>query len=123
MEDSSIMSTYSYRLYIERIDTSEKMARFYTLAIEPSLFGTPSLIRRWGRIGSRGNTMVHHFDGEREALRALLDILRAKRGREYRTKPLEMSNPHWCDCVTDYVCQPGVCPDIPQSVLQICCRP
>ncbi|WP_416385286.1 WGR domain-containing protein [Sinorhizobium meliloti] len=27
------------------------MARFYTLAIEPTLFGTPCLIRRWGASG------------------------------------------------------------------------
>jgi len=50
--DSTAMLFHSYRLYIERIDPEKNMARFYALAIEPSLFGTPLLIRRWGRIGT-----------------------------------------------------------------------
>ena len=87
LEDSSTMTIQSYRLYIERIDISKNMARFYTLAIEPSLFGTPTLIRRWGRVGSHGKIMVHHFDAETDALRAFLRILSAKRARGYQAKP------------------------------------
>ncbi|MGO7014944.1 WGR domain-containing protein, partial [Rhizobium johnstonii] len=45
------MSTQPYHLYIERIDPSKNMARFYALSIEPNLFGGTSLVRSWGRIG------------------------------------------------------------------------
>ncbi|TAX62854.1 WGR domain-containing protein, partial [Rhizobium ruizarguesonis] len=46
------MTVQPYRLYIERIDPSKNMARFYALSIEPNLFGETSLVRSWGRIGS-----------------------------------------------------------------------
>ncbi|MGO6922932.1 WGR domain-containing protein, partial [Rhizobium ruizarguesonis] len=48
------MTVQPYRLYIERIDPSKNMARFYARSIEPNLFGETSLVRSWGRIGSRG---------------------------------------------------------------------
>ena len=41
-------------LVLERRDASCNMARFYVLAIEPTLFGDMALVREWGRIGSSG---------------------------------------------------------------------
>ena len=41
-------------LVLERRDATRNMARFYVLAIEPTLFGDTALIREWGRIGSAG---------------------------------------------------------------------
>ena len=41
-------------LVLERRDPSLNMARFYVLAIEPTLFGDAALVREWGRIGSLG---------------------------------------------------------------------
>jgi predicted DNA-binding WGR domain protein len=73
-----------YQLYIERTDATKNMARFYVLAIEPTLFGTPCLTRRWGRIGTAGQALVHHFDREEDAVRMFLDLLRSKRARGYR---------------------------------------
>ncbi|AFL55129.1 hypothetical protein AU381_11505 [Sinorhizobium glycinis] len=78
------MLTQPYQLYIERTDATKNMARFYALAIEPTLFGTPCLTRRWGRIGTVGQAMVHHFDKEEDAVRLFLDLLRTKRARGYR---------------------------------------
>ena len=43
--------------------------------------GETSLIRRWGRIGSRGQRMVHVFETEPEAVDLFLEILRIKRGK------------------------------------------
>lgn len=85
-DDSSVMLAQPYRLYIERTDAPKNMARFYVLAIEPTLFGTPCLTRRWGRIGTFGQAMVHHFDREEDAVRMFLDLLRTKRARGYRPK-------------------------------------
>lgn len=78
------MLSQPYQLYIERTDATKNMARFYALAIEPTLFGTPCLTRRWGRIGTNGQALVHHFDREEDAVRMFLDLLRTKRARGYR---------------------------------------
>ena len=73
-----------YRLYIERTDKTRKLARFYSMSIEPTLFGETALTRRWGRIGSTGREMVCHFDREKEAVALFLDLLREKRARGYK---------------------------------------
>ncbi|MBY2943026.1 MULTISPECIES: WGR domain-containing protein [Rhizobium] len=78
------MTVQPYRLYIERIDPSKNMARFYALSIEPNLFGGTSLVRSWGRIGSRGQQKIHVFDSEAKAVDLLLTLLRRKRSRGYR---------------------------------------
>lgn len=84
--DSSPMLTQPYHLYVERVDPDRNMARFYTLAIEPTLFGTPRLLRRWGRIGTLGRTMVHHFEREEDAVALFLELLRERQARGYRVK-------------------------------------
>ncbi len=81
--DHTSMITQPYRLYAERTDASKNMARFYSMAIEPNLFGEACLTRCWGRIGTRGQTMCHHFASEREAVVLFLDLLRQKRRRGY----------------------------------------
>ena len=87
--NSSLMLTQPYHLYVERVDPDRNMARFYTLAIEPTLFSTPRLLRRWGRIGTSGRTMVHHFDREEEAVTLFLALLRERRAHGYRLKRIE----------------------------------
>lgn len=77
------MIAQPYRLYVERTDVTKNMARFYAMAIEPNLFGAACLTRRWGRIGTKGQTMSHHFETEREAVVLFLDILRQKKRRGY----------------------------------------
>ncbi|MGO6951816.1 WGR domain-containing protein [Rhizobium johnstonii] len=71
-------------LYIERREPDKNMARFYALSIEPTLFGETSLVRGWGRIGSRGQQKIHVFDSEAKAVDLLLTLLRKKHARGYR---------------------------------------
>jgi predicted DNA-binding WGR domain protein len=78
------MLSQPYQLYIERTDATKNMARFYALSIEPTLFGTPCLTRRWGRIGTTGQALMHHFDREEDAVGMFLELLRSKRARGYR---------------------------------------
>lgn len=78
------MISQRYHLYVERTDATKNMARYYCMSIEPNLFGDICLLRKWGRIGSRGEMMVHYFSGEQEAVRLFLDLLRQKRKRGYR---------------------------------------
>jgi predicted DNA-binding WGR domain protein len=62
--DPAGMSTKPYNLYVERIDLTKSTARYYALSIETTLFGDTSLVRSWGRIGSRGQRVVHVFKTE-----------------------------------------------------------
>lgn len=84
--DCRAMIAQPYQLYIERTDQTKNMARFYAMAIEPCLFGGASLTRRWGRIGTKGQTMILHFEQEREAVSHFLGLLRQKRSRGYATR-------------------------------------
>ncbi|KQT69091.1 polymerase [Aureimonas sp. Leaf460] len=59
------------------------MARFYLLALQPTLFGDVSLVRNWGRIGTKGQAKVETFADGAEAKAALGRIERAKRRRGY----------------------------------------
>jgi len=78
------MTQQPYRLYIQRIDRSRNMARYYSLAISPTLFGEISLVRCWGRIGAAGQEKVHFFERETDAVQSFLQIARQKRARGYR---------------------------------------
>lgn len=79
------MTAQPYQLYVERKDGTKNMFRFYALSIEPNLFGETCLTRRWGRIGANGQTMVHHFEREQDAVVLFLELARKKRNRGYQT--------------------------------------
>ncbi len=80
------MIAQPYQLYIERIDATKNMARFYAMSIEPTLFGEACLTRCWGRIGSGGKKEVNHFPREEEAVRLFLKLLRKRQLHGYRPK-------------------------------------
>ena len=71
-------------VHLRRIDPSRNMRRFYTLAIQPTLFGGASVIRNWGRIGTNGRSMMETFDSDGDAATASMRLERAKRRRGYR---------------------------------------
>jgi predicted DNA-binding WGR domain protein len=70
-------------VHLHRIDASQNMRRFYSLAIQPTLFGGASVIRHWGRIGSGGQTMMETFDHVQDADWAFSRIERTKKRRGY----------------------------------------
>ncbi|CDM59978.1 hypothetical protein LPU83_pLPU83a_0137 (plasmid) [Rhizobium favelukesii] len=82
----SVMIAQPYQLYVERKDRAKNMARYYAMSIEANLFGELCLTRRWGRIGSKGQTLIHHFEREQDAVALFLDLTRQKRARGYRTR-------------------------------------
>jgi predicted DNA-binding WGR domain protein len=45
-------------LVLERQEHAVNTARYYVLSVEPTLFAEVSLVREWGRIGSRGRRLV-----------------------------------------------------------------
>lgn len=70
--------------YLRRIDPSQNMRRFYTITIQPTLFGGASVIRNWGRIGTNGQSMMETFDNEDAAATASIRLQRTKRRKGYR---------------------------------------
>ncbi|MFG1366037.1 WGR domain-containing protein [Xanthobacter versatilis] len=70
-------------LHLRRIDPARNMARFYVLFLQPTLFGETSLIRNWGRIGTRGQAMMETFDENTAAGEAFARLERRKRRRGY----------------------------------------
>lgn len=80
------MIAQPYHLYIERIDATKNMARFYALSIQPTLFGQASLLRCWGRIGCRGQQKIHMFEHEDQAVDLFLELLSEKRTKGYRPR-------------------------------------
>lgn len=79
------MITQRYQLYVERTEKSKNMARFYAMSIEANLFGEACLARRWGRVGTHGQTMIDRFEVESAAVAKFLEILRQKKARGYST--------------------------------------
>ena len=69
---------------LRRMDPARNMARFYSLTLQPTLFGETSLIRAWGRIGTRGREKIATFDESADADLALLRLARTKHNRGYR---------------------------------------
>lgn len=59
------------------------MARFYRLSLVRDLFGGVVLLRQWGRIGTRGQSLAEHPADAAAALERLRQIERAKRRRGY----------------------------------------
>lgn len=78
---------------LRRVDPERNMARFYLLAIQPTLFGGASLIRNWGRIGTSGQVKVETYDQSDDAHRAYRRLERAKRRRGY-VEPQQVSGKH-----------------------------
>jgi len=73
-------------LVLERTDPSRNMARFYVLAIEPTLFGDAALVREWGRLGSRGRRRLDLHANKAIAAEALEVWLDRKVRRGYQVR-------------------------------------
>ena len=59
------------------------MARFYGITLQPTLFGEVSVVRCWGRIGTRGRTMSVTYRDTSEAIDACERLEHLKRRRGY----------------------------------------
>ena len=64
MANVSDRDSCSLHIVLERVDPSRNIARYYVLSIEPTLFATHTIIRRWGRIGSFGQERLKFFGGD-----------------------------------------------------------
>lgn len=79
--------TSPIRIWIlKRYDPPLNMARFYVVAIEPTLFGDTALLRQWGRIGTQGCERRDLYPSEDLAREALETWLRRKTARGYQLR-------------------------------------
>lgn len=69
--------------HLHRINPDANMARFYSIEFAPTLFGEVAVLRRWGRIGTRGRTSIETWPGPGEAEAAANRTLRQKSRRGY----------------------------------------
>jgi predicted DNA-binding WGR domain protein len=73
-------------LVLERRDTGRNMARFYVLAVEPTLLGDSALVRGWGRIGTLGRRRLDLHPDAASAGEALEMWLARKTRRGYQIR-------------------------------------
>ena len=66
-----------------RIDPAKRMHRYYSLDIQPDLFGHWCLMREWGRIGGGGQTRSLPFPALSDAEAAMRRQRKAKEQRGY----------------------------------------
>ena len=70
-------------VYLTKIDAARNMARFYSLDLQPDLFGGWALVRRWGRIGGPGQVRSALHEKREGAAAALERELRRRTRRGY----------------------------------------
>lgn len=68
--------------YLERIDKSRNMARYYRLSVVETLFGDWAMVREWGRIGADGQSREHWCRSLEQATTLLEEhrVQRVRRG-------------------------------------------
>jgi predicted DNA-binding WGR domain protein len=71
-------------LVLRRVDPETNVHRFYALMIERDLFGHVVLVRRWGRIGTRGRERMDPYSDEAAAAEALAKLAAVKRRPGYQ---------------------------------------
>jgi predicted DNA-binding WGR domain protein len=87
MTDTGDMAAHKLQmLVLERREPSRNMARFYVLAIEPTLFGDAALVREWGRMGRLGRRRLDLHADMAAAAEALDVWLDRKTRRGYRVR-------------------------------------
>jgi len=80
------MDLFPNRLQLESREAARNRFRFYEMVVERDLFGTWCLVRRWGRIGTRGRARTDLHRSPEEALDSLADLAGRKRRRGYAVR-------------------------------------
>ena len=70
-------------LHLIHVNPELNMARFYGIDIQPTLFGEMSVLRSWGRIGTKGRGMMVTFEDAAQATDALVKLEKQKCRRGY----------------------------------------
>ena len=71
-------------IHLTHVDPDQNMARFYEMSVKLTLFGEATVFRNWGRIGTRGQSMMVTYSEANEAAAAVSKLERQKQRRGYR---------------------------------------
>jgi predicted DNA-binding WGR domain protein len=66
-----------------RINPEANMARFYAVTIQPTLFGEWTLVREWGRVGRRPQSLINTYPTIERAADATNRLIARKKRRGY----------------------------------------
>ena len=77
--DTAQLDMFPAGMHLLRLDTGRHTGQFYKMTVQLDLFGGASLIRVWGRIGSRGRQCIDRHPDEGQASNALMALARKKR--------------------------------------------
>ena len=69
--------------YLTCINPDQNKYRFYCMSVQYGLFGNIYLIRHWGRIGTRGRTLMQSFDTVDEIHQEIQRLLKIRKRRGY----------------------------------------
>lgn len=84
-EQDDAMFNQSHQTRLTKINHSENQCRYYSLRIDPDLFGGWTLIRQWGRLDKDGGAIrMDSFESEEVATNRLTKITQQKRKRGYQ---------------------------------------
>lgn len=70
---------------LRRVDPSVNMRRFYSMSLQPDLFGGVDLVRAWGRIGTKGQSLIERHADEQDAVFAMRRHTASKCRRGYKS--------------------------------------
>ena len=82
-KNSAQLDMFPTCLHLERVEPARNMQRFYRMTVQQDLFGRASLIRVWGRIGTRGRQQINIHADEGKAISALMKLAQEKCRRGY----------------------------------------
>ena len=82
-DPSGQFDIFPRELVLHRIMPETNTRRFYRLSVSADLFGNTILTREWGRIGTRGQSLVESYHDEGAAISALMKRAAVKRRRGY----------------------------------------
>ena len=77
--DANELTAAPTSVELKRVDPSLNMRRSYCMSLQLDLFGGVDLVREWGRIGCRGQSLIEHHCCEGEAVASMLALETAKR--------------------------------------------
>ena len=79
------MFNQAHQTRLTKIDHSINQYRYYSLRVDPDLFGGWTLIRQWGRLDKNGGAIrMECFESEEVATNRLTTISQQKRKRGYQ---------------------------------------
>ncbi|MBA3330490.1 MAG: WGR domain-containing protein [Actinobacteria bacterium] len=66
------------------VDPSKNRFRYYCLTWQPALWGGGTLCRSWGRIGTKGRSILAHYEDRSSAQEAIGEAIRRRLQHGYQ---------------------------------------